>query len=136
MTALNGATTKALKMKGKKVIVTKPVLKTLSIILVLFFISACVAQKDTILPTKHERMTLVDAYKRCVANATNTIYDAYSMPDVIVRNAMNKCMRTKSTMLKEYPKSWRKSLEQEVDEELYRREIAWITETRKQRQPK
>lgn len=92
--------------------------------------SACVAQKDTILPTKQERMTLVDAYKRCVANATNTYYDAYSMPDAIVRNAMDKCVRSKNTMLKEYPKDWRKSMEQEVDEDLYRREIAWISETR------
>lgn len=94
-------------------------------------LGACVAQKDTILPTRTERMTLVDTYKRCVANATNTYYDAYSMPDSIVRNAMGKCVRSKNTMLKEYPKSWRKSLEQEVDEELYRREITWITETRK-----
>lgn len=108
----------------------RTVVKFLVVVMLLIIISACVAQKDTILPTKTERMTLIDAYKRCVANATNTYYDAYTMPDAIVRNAMGKCVRSKNTMLKEYPKDWRKSMEQEVDEELYRREIAWIAETR------
>jgi hypothetical protein len=96
--------------------------------------TACVAKKDTILPTKYERRTLVDTYKRCVANATNSRFDTISNPDTIVRDAIGKCVRSKNAMLKEYPKSWRQNLEKKVDEDLYRREIAWVNETRKSKQ--
>ena len=105
-------------------------IRSVLILLVATVVTACMAKKETILPTRHERLTLVDVYKRCVANATNSRYDKFSSPDVIVRAAMNKCDRSKNAMLREYPKSWRRGLERDVDEELYRREIAWVKQTR------
>ena len=100
------------------------------ILLATTVLAACVSNQDIILPTKHERISLVDVYKRCVANATNSRFDKFTNPDVIVRSAMKKCIRSKNAMLRDYPQSWRRGLESDVDEVLYRREVAWIKETR------
>ena len=84
-----------------------------------------------ILPTKEERMTLVNIYKNCVANATNSRYDKNSRPEEIVSHAIEKCSRAKNNMLSDYPRSWRPGMIKKIDAELFEREIAWVENTRK-----
>jgi hypothetical protein len=45
---------------------------------------------------------------------------------------MNACIAAKRAMLQDYPSDWQKKMEQDVDEKIYRHEMAWIEKTRKQ----
>ena len=100
------------------------------VIFILISLSACMAKKDTILPTRYDRETKIATYKQCVSQATNRGYDSVRHPDEIVRESMRSCIGAKNYMFKEYPVSWRKGLEKEVDEELYNQEITWILKNR------
>lgn len=104
--------------------------KSLAVIMGIGLLTGCLAKEQTILPTATERETLTNNYMRCVADATNARYDDISSPDVIVRGAMDKCIHAKNAMLREYPRNWQENLVQNVDVKLYRREIAWVEETR------
>lgn len=97
---------------------------------VVFSLAACVARKDIILPTKYDRENRVASYKQCVAQATNRGYDERLNPDEIVQASMQTCLGAKNWMLKEYPKSWRVGMEEEVDKQVYKDEIAWILSNR------
>ena len=103
------------------------------IVIIGWSLGGCVAEKDLILPTKEQREARVSGYKKCVALATNSRYDEQSEPSVLVRSSMDSCKSAKYLMLKDYPKSWSASLEKRVDEEVYKREIAWVLETRQKR---
>jgi aspartyl/asparaginyl-tRNA synthetase len=92
--------------------------------------TACVAQEDIILPTKYQRIEQADAYKRCVANATNRRFDETTDPDTIVRSSLGACSQVKNTMLNAYPERWRENYMKEVDAKLYQREMDWVVETR------
>lgn len=96
-----------------------------------FLLSACVAQKDIILPSKTQRESRVGAYKLCVAQQTNRKYNDYENPAQIVRLSMDACKGAKYQMLKDYPKSWGESFEKRIDEEVYKQEITWVLKTRK-----
>lgn len=122
------------KLLVKMSLARKPLLRTLLIATSVVLASACVEKTNMILPTQNERMTLVNLYKRCVANATNSRYDASSKPEEIVSHAMEKCDHAKNTMLSDYPKSWRAGLVKKIDDELYKREIAWVESTRSKNQ--
>ena len=95
-------------------------------------LTGCLTKEQTILPTSTERETLTNNYMRCVADATNTRYDTVTSPETIVHEAINKCIRAKNAMIREYPKNWQENLVQDVDDKLYQREIAWIEENRNQ----
>ena len=99
--------------------------------LVVFGLSACVAKKDVILPTSYDRETRVATYKQCVSQATTRAYDDRRNPDEIVQASMQSCVGSKNWMLQEYPASWRPGMAKEVDEQLYKDEIAWILRNRK-----
>ncbi len=99
--------------------------------LLLFGLSACMAKKDVILPTKYDRENRVANYKQCVSQATNRGYDDRRNPDEIVQASLRSCVGAKNWMLQEYPASWRSGLSKEVDEEVYKEEIAWILSNRK-----
>ena len=103
----------------------------LVLFLLVFGLAACVAKKDVILPTKYDRENRVASYKQCVAQATNRGYDDRRNPDEIVQASMQSCVGSKNWMLQEYPKSWRGGMAKEVDEQLYKDEIAWILRNRK-----
>lgn len=97
----------------------------------LFMLTACVAQEELILPTKYQRVAAANAYKNCVASATNSRFDNNTKPDVIVKNSMGACSHFKYNMLKEYPKRWRENYLKDVDAQLFKREVEWIVQTRK-----
>ncbi len=96
----------------------------------LLSLTACVAPEDIILPTKYQRIAQSDAYRSCVATATNRRFDETTTPDTIVRNSLADCSFVKNTMLNAYPERWRENYMKEVDAKLYQREIDWIVETR------
>jgi len=102
----------------------------LTIILIGGLLSGCLAKQQSILPTSTEREALTNNYMRCVADATNARYDRVTSPEVIVRGAMDRCIRAKNAMIREYPKSWRTNMVKTVEEKLYQREIAWIEQNR------
>jgi hypothetical protein len=95
-------------------------------------LGACVAKQDLILPNKQQRITMVDRYKQCVANATNQHVFQNRQPEAIVRDSMVKCRPSKYTMLNEYPKSWRKNYEKKIDQEIMKEEIAYVIKARQQ----
>ena len=95
--------------------------------------TACVATEDLILPNKHQRISLVESYKQCVAAATNNRMYQNRDPEAIVRDSMNHCRTTKYAMLKDYPKGWRDNYEKQIDEEVLREEIAYVVKTRNER---
>ena len=99
--------------------------------LALLMVSSCIAKKDIILPTKYDRTAQIDAYKKCVANATHLRFDTTTNVNVLVKNSMSACNRHKETMLRAYPKRWRENYIKEVDAELYQQEISWVADTRK-----
>jgi hypothetical protein len=92
---------------------------------------SCVSKEEMIVPTEYDRLAWVDRYKSCVASKTNQKFDQFTRADVIARQALAQCSHIRNGMLKEYPDRWRESYLKEVDAELYQREIAWISETRK-----
>ena len=96
----------------------------------LTYLTGCVAQEDIILPTKYERIAQADAYKRCVATATNNRFDRTTKPEVIVRGSLQACSNFKNSMLKAYPERWRENYIQEVEAELFQREVDWIVQAR------
>ncbi|MGD8568664.1 MAG: hypothetical protein PVJ39_11285 [Gammaproteobacteria bacterium] len=95
-------------------------------------LGACVAKQDLILPNKQQRITRVERYKQCVANATNQHVFQNRQPEAIVRDSMNKCRPAKYTMLNEYPKGWRKNYEKKIDQEVLKQEIAYVIKARQQ----
>jgi len=99
--------------------------------LVIFGLSACVAKKDIILPTSYDRENRVASYRQCVSQATSRGYDDRRNPDEIVQASMQSCLASKNWMLHEYPAAWRPSMAKEVDEKLYKDEIAWVLRNRK-----
>lgn len=90
----------------------------------------CATKQQTILPSSPERETLTNNYMRCVADATNVRYNNVSNPQVIVRRAIDVCIGAKNAMIRDYPKDWQEKLVKDVDEKLYKREIARIEQTR------
>ena len=90
----------------------------------------CVAQEDIILPTKYERVAQSNAYKNCVASATNSRIDETTQPEIIVRNSLAACSHFKHKMLTAYPDKWRENYMKKVDTQLFKRETNWIVETR------
>ena len=99
--------------------------------LAVFGLGACVAKKDIILPTSYDRETRVANYRQCVSRATNRGYDHRRNPDEIVQASLQSCVGAKNAMLQEYPASWRPGMAKEVDEKVYKDEIAWILSKRK-----
>jgi hypothetical protein len=99
-------------------------------LILLLSMTACVAPEDIILPSKYQRISQSDAYKSCVATATNRNFDETTKPDVIARNSLMACSNVKNTMLTAYPQRWRENYIQEVDAQLFQREVDWIVETR------
>ena len=99
-------------------------------IIPLISLTACVAQEDIILPSKYQRVSQSDVYKRCVATATNNNFDEITKPDVLARNSLAACANVKKTMLTAYPPRWRDNYMQAVDAEVFEREVEWIVETR------
>lgn len=97
----------------------------------LFFLTACVAQDELILPTKYQRIAVGNAYKNCVATATNSRFDNHTKPEIIVKRSMSQCAHFKNNMLKEYPPRWRENYLKNVDAQLHKREVDWIVQTRK-----
>ena len=105
-------------------------LKAVICILFILSLTGCVAQEEVILPSKYQRISQSDAYKSCVASATNRLFDETTTPETIVRNSLAACSHFKSTMLSAYPQRWRENYIKDVDAELYQREVKWIEETR------
>lgn len=105
-------------------------LKAVTSILIALLLTGCVAQEDIVLPTKYQRIAQSDAYKKCVALATNSNFDETTKPDAIVRKSLTACSHYKNTMLRAYPQRWRENYLKDVDAELYQREVKWIVETR------
>ena len=89
-------------------------------------LSACIAKKDIILPTRYDREMLQARYGQCISQATNNYYDDVRAPEAIVRTSFNLCKGSRSAMLKDYPRRWQENYAKEIDEEIYKREIAWI----------
>jgi len=96
----------------------------------LVLLMGCVAQEELILPTKYERIAQSDAYKRCIASATNSHFDETTKPEAIARNSIKSCAHFKSTMLRAYPERWRENYMKSVDAEVFQREVDWIIEAR------
>jgi hypothetical protein len=92
---------------------------------------SCVAEQEMILPTKEQRVSRVDAYKICVSYAINQSYNNLEPPESIVRASMASCKNVKRNILIDYPKAWRENFEKQIDEEVFKEEIAWVLETRK-----
>lgn len=105
----------------------------MSFLCVVMSLGACVAKQDLILPNKHQRVSLVESYKQCVATATNKRVHQNRDPEAIVRESMAHCRTTKYAMLKDYPKGWRDSYERQIDEEVLKEEVAYVLKTRNQR---
>lgn len=95
-------------------------------------LGACVAKQDLILPNKQQRITMVDRYRQCVANATNKSVFQNRQPEAIVRDSMIHCRSSKFAMLNEYPKSWRKNYEKKIDQQIMKEEIAYVIKARQQ----
>lgn len=100
------------------------------VLVAVFVLSACVAKQDLILPSKEQRVTAVENYKQCVANATNKRLNQNRDAEAIVRDSITKCRTSKHAMLKDYPKNWRASFERKVDEEILKNEVAYVRKTR------
>ena len=96
----------------------------------LISLTACVAQEDIILPTKYQRIAEANAYKQCVAQATNRKFDEITTPESIARSSLAECAFVKKTMLRAYPQRWRENYIKDIDAELYEREVNWVVETR------
>lgn len=105
----------------------------LAVALSIWFAAGCVAKQELILPNKHQRVSLVDGYKQCVANATNKRIHQNRDAEAIVRESMDRCRTSKYAMLKDYPKGWRDSYERQIDEEVLREEVAYVLKARNQR---
>ena len=111
----------------------KPVMMVLWLVVLSLTLVACVPEQDIILPTKEQRVSRVDAYKICVSYATNQNYNDIESPDAIVRASMASCKNAKRSIFTDYPKAWRDNFEKQIDEEVYKEELAWVLETRKTR---
>ena len=106
--------------------------KTNSIIFILIsvMLSACIAKKDIILPTRYDREMLQARYRQCVNQATSNYYDNVRTPDAIVRASFSACKGSRQAMLKDYPKRWQAGWAKEVDMDIYKDEISWIQSKR------
>ena len=104
-----------------------------AIVVVLVALTACVAKQDLIIPSKQQRIAAMENYKQCVANATNKRLSQNRDPEAIVRDSIAHCRTSKYAMLKDYPKGWRDSYEKQVDEEILKEEIAYVTKVRQGR---
>lgn len=104
--------------------------KSAVVLAVAILVSACVAKEDYILPSKEQRVSAVETYKQCVAYATNKRLGQNRDAEAIVRDSIDQCRSSKYEMLKDYPKSWRSNFEKQVDEELLKREVAYVREKR------
>jgi len=102
-------------------------------LLALSVLVACVAKEDLIIPSKQQRIAAVENYKQCVSVATNKRLNENRDPEAIVRDSITHCRSSKYAMLKDYPKGWRDSYEKQVDEEILKEEIAYVTKVRQQR---
>jgi len=104
--------------------------RSMQVLGVVFILSACVAQQDLIIPNKIQRVEMISKYKQCVSNATNVAsnrqFSDFRTPEALVRASMHQCRGAKYMMLKDYPKGWRESLANQVDEELFKQEISWL----------
>lgn len=106
-------------------------LRKLLLFLIPVLLAACINPKQSVLPDKYQRMSLVDKYKTCVATKTNLRYNPHARPEDIVRQSMASCLRLRKSMVSEYPQRWRENYAKKIDAELYQREIAWVLETRR-----
>ena len=104
-----------------------------AVILIIFTMTACVAKQDLIVPSKEQRIAAYDNYRQCVAQATNKRLNQNRDPEDIVRDSIAHCRTSKYAMLKDYPKGWRESYEQQIDEELLKEEIAYVIKVRQGR---
>ncbi len=104
--------------------------KAVTLTLISLPLTGCMSVEEIILPSKYERIAQANAYKSCVASATNSRFDDFTKPELIVRNSLTVCSHFKDNMLRAYPKTWRENYLKEVDSELYRREVDWIVEAR------
>ena len=104
-----------------------------AVLLVFNVLTACVAKEDLIIPSKEQRIAAMESYKQCVSHATNKRMNQNRDPEAIVRDSIAHCRTSKYAMLKDYPKGWRDSYEQQVDEEILKEEIAYITNVRQGR---
>lgn len=93
-------------------------------------LSACIAKKDIILPTRYDREMLQAQYRQCVNLATSSSYDNSRTPDEIVKASFVSCKGTRQAMLKDYPPRWQKNWANQVDLDIYKDEIAWIQSKR------
>lgn len=101
-----------------------------SLLILTLMVSACVARSDIILPSKYDREAAISGYKACVTAATTNYYDDVRTPEEIVTASFAACRGKRTAMVRSYPRSWGASLVKDVDEKLYKSEIAWILDKR------
>ena len=120
--------------RGQKMGFSGKIVKSTGLVTVVLLVSACVAKQDLILPSKEQRISAVDAYKKCVSYATNISINKSRNQDAeaIVRASIHQCRTSKHAMLKDYPKNWRASFERQVDNEILKEEVAYVRKTRGQ----
>ena len=94
-------------------------------------LSACIAKKDIILPTRYDREMLEAQYRQCITRTTNQIYNNTSPADEILRSSFGNCRGAKEAMLQSYPRRWHDHFAKKVDDDIYKSELAWIENKRK-----
>lgn len=102
----------------------------LSLSVLALTLSACIAKKDIILPTRYERQMLQDQYRQCITRSTNKIYDNTTPPEEIVRASFGNCRGARQAMLQAYPRRWHEHMADQIDQEIYQSELAWIENKR------
>lgn len=98
--------------------------------LILGLLSACIAKKDIILPTRYEREMLQAQYKQCITRSTNEIYDNTTPADELIRVSFRNCIGARHAMLHSYPRRWHEHMAEKLDDEIYKSELAWINNRR------
>jgi hypothetical protein len=93
-------------------------------------LSACIAKKDLILPTRYDRQKYEAQYKQCITQSTNANYNSVSTPQELLKASFDNCRGVRQIMIRSYPKRWHENWASKIDQEIYKSELAWIQNKR------
>ncbi|MFV2056576.1 MAG: hypothetical protein ACC707_08920 [Thiohalomonadales bacterium] len=101
--------------------------KLVPILILVTLQTACIARSAIILPSKYDREAAVDRYKACITTSTTNNFDYQRSPEEIVTSSFSMCQGQRNSMLSAYPKGWGDRMMNDIDQELYKSEITWVT---------
>lgn len=104
--------------------------RLLLLLLVGTSLSACIAKKDLILPTRYDRQRYEDQYRQCISQTTNRNYNSVTPADELIKASFANCRGARQVMLNSYPKRWHENWARTVEQEIYKNELAWIQDKR------